>query len=103
MTTPAAAMLSFTLNGTPWSGPHDRPAASASSASRARASARSASTCTTALTAPSTSAMRRRCASTTSRRDGAVRDERGQRDGGSARQLGRAHGAKLIRRVEGRR
>jgi hypothetical protein len=63
---PAAAIVSFTVNGTPCSGPSCSPCARAASARAAAASARSPSTWTNALTAPSTASMRRRCASTTS-------------------------------------
>src|SRR4051794_19647856 len=68
---PAAAMLSLTVNGTPCSGPVGSPRASAVSARPAAASARSASSATTALIAPFTASIRRRCASTTSRADAA--------------------------------
>ena len=63
--TPAVSIESFTVKGTPCSGPSSLPAMTAASASRAAASAPSARV-TMALTLGSTAAMRSRWACTTS-------------------------------------
>ncbi len=63
---PARSMFSFTVNGTPWSGPSASPAETARSAATAASPAPSASTRVTALRCGFTSAMRVRWASTTS-------------------------------------
>ena len=63
---PAMSMFSFTVKGTPCSGPTVSPAASFWSALTAAARASSASTRTTAFSAGFTASMRARWASTTS-------------------------------------
>jgi len=65
----ARSMFSFTVNGTPWSGPNRSPALTAASARSAAARASVSSRRTTALSRGLTSSMRARCASTTSRLD----------------------------------
>jgi hypothetical protein len=67
VTIPAVSMLSFTVNGTPCSGP--RWPAGTASAARASCSASSARTTSIARRRPSTAPMRARCASTTSTAD----------------------------------
>ena len=66
---PATSMFSFTVIGTPQSGPTGAPERTARSAASAASSADSASTTVTAFTAGFTCSIRRRCASTTSRLD----------------------------------
>ena len=66
---PARSMFPLTVNGTPCSGGNSPPLAAARSAARAASRACPASTTGTALTAGFRSAIRRRCASTTSRLD----------------------------------
>ena len=64
---PRVARTSFSASGTPASGPSGIPAARAASTASAAASAPSVSTCRNAWTAPSTAAIRSRCACATSR------------------------------------
>ncbi|GAA3212048.1 hypothetical protein GCM10020216_017010 [Nonomuraea helvata] len=64
--TPSTSRFSLTVNGTPASGPSGSPAARRRSMSAAAAMALSASTAVTALIVELTSAIRSRCAWTTS-------------------------------------
>ena len=89
------SIQSFTVNGTPCSGPAISPRASASSSSRARCRARAPpSSCTTAFSFGFTASMRRRCASTTSARRHALLAYRlrERRSGGRSHAIrGRCH------------
>jgi hypothetical protein len=69
---PSTAIISLTVHGTPCSGPRQSPRRASRSAARASARAASNRSTTTALSAGFTSAMRARCASTTSTGDRAA-------------------------------
>jgi hypothetical protein len=63
------SMFSFTVKGTPWSGPSGWPASTRRSAWTAAALASLANNRTTAFTRGLTASMRARCASTTSAKE----------------------------------